>query len=229
MTGSLLAQREAMQLFVGEAGLRGSFERYARHHKMIELRARMGTLPRPGKLRAWRATAGPDFVFSLAVDVSGGTGEPDVGYAVKCAEPLGAAWLVLRSGPGLPPSKQGREQLAAIAKKLSGQSWRVAWEPGGLWERDAADEFAEANALHLVVDASKEPAPPSDAVYTRIRALGTGGQLRGSDVERAAEALDGASEVYVIVEGASARKVERTLTAEFDLPTPADPTEPEQS
>ena len=218
-----------MQLFVGEAGLRGSFERYARNHKMIELKARVGTLPRPGKLRAWRATAGPDFVFSIAVDIASGTGEADVAYAIKSAEPLEAAWIVLRTGLGLSPSKQGRERLEAIAQKVAGHSWRVAWEPGGVWEREAADEFAAANGLHLAVDVSKEAAPVSDVVYTRIRALGHGGQLRGADAERAAEALEEVNEVFVIVEGAGARLVERTLAAQLGLPVGGDVGESEES
>ena len=80
-----------------------------------------------------------------------------------------------------------------------------------------------------MVDVSKEPAPPSEVVYTRIRALGTGGQLRGSDAERAAEALGGVSEAYVIVEGAGARLIERTLATEFDLELQVGPAESESS
>lgn len=201
-----------MQLYVGEAGLRGSFERYVKSHQLLELRARAGTLPRPAKLRSWRETAPEGFAFSVAVDLTLAGGAAELEYARKCADPLKAEWLVFRTGLDFPPSKDGRERLRAFWDQVVDAGHQLAWEPGGVWETGDAAEFAEAQGICLVVDPGRDTAPQRAAIYTRLRSLGAGGRVRALDVERAADNIAHAETAFVVVQGGPSGPVAQQLT-----------------
>ncbi len=193
-----------MRLLVGLSSLTGSIQRYAERFDALELRADSERLPPPRTLRKLRSAA-PTLVTSLLVSPKHtlklfddeAASEP----LLASAEALGASFIVLQTGPELGPSRRTRTRLEALATRLRAESRRIAWEPHGLWEDEVAREAAAALNLTLVQDLSATEGNHEAKVYTRLRAMGPGAQLKVAALEALADELSGAEEAVVIIEG----------------------------
>jgi hypothetical protein len=79
----------------------------------------------------------------------------------------------------------------------------------------AEDEEADALATTLGVTLARDPArddlPEGAVAYCRIQSLGTGGRVRGSAIERAADRLADFAEAYVVIEGDNALRAAKDL------------------
>lgn len=204
-----------MRLQVGTDSLRGDIRAYARRFDLLELFAEKGRLPRIERLREMRGAVTDEFVFSvrvgrrLATLEVGAETEQAKSYALEVAAALGARFLVLQTPHTVMPTARVRRRLVELARELDGD-YELAWEPHGLWQDDDAAETAEQMGAVLVRDLSREAAPESSILYTRLRALGRSG-VSVDGLDRTALALAGADEAFVIIEGEGAVRAAATL------------------
>jgi uncharacterized protein YecE (DUF72 family) len=192
---------------VGQPTLYGKLERYVRHFDLLEVRAQSGTLPRIVQLKKWTQAVPRGFVFSVVVPIQPGgldeasTRDAGASYAVEVAAALRAQWLVLQTPADVMPGRASRERLSALLGRLHGAGPRLAWEPHGPWSAEQARRFAADFDAVLVGDAAESEPAEGPVVYTRLRAFASGGRLRTSAIERAAERLAEYSEALVVLEG----------------------------
>ncbi|MGC4094692.1 MAG: hypothetical protein QM756_43600 [Polyangiaceae bacterium] len=199
-----------MRLHVGLTTLTGSIERYAERFDMLELRAEPGRLPSPKALRRIRGQA-PALTLSLMFPpkvVAEALNSPAAldGF-ISSADSVGAAWMVLQTGPEVGPSQRSRSKLEALSKYLARDGRRIGWEPHGMWEEEAALGFALELGIHYVQDLAIATGAQEELVYTRLRTPGPGAALRASALEKLAEELAETEEAFVVVEG---RPTQRT-------------------
>jgi hypothetical protein len=193
-----------MRLLVGLTTVTGSIQRYAERFDAVELRADSKRLPPPRTLRKLRAQA-PALVTSFLVSPKQTLSLFDdpalVEPLLRSADAFGASWLMLQTGPDLGPSRRTRTRLEALVTQLRGETRRIAWEPHGLWEDEVAREAAAALGVTLVQDLSATEGTHESVIYTRLRTMGPGAQLKVNALEALADELSGAEEAIVIVEG----------------------------
>jgi uncharacterized protein YecE (DUF72 family) len=206
-----------VKLFIGQTRLGGSLHRYAARFDMVELRAEPARLPRLVRLREWRDSARPGFVFALVIGQGayGDAGSEDaLEYVKRAADALEPAWWVLRTPTSLTPAASSVRRLAALKEALP-RGPRVAWEPSGPWDERGTVRTAKELGVHLVRDGSRESLPAEEVIYTRLRALGEGANVGASAAEHLAVELAGREEAYVVVEGAGAGRVRAVLRGEL--------------
>jgi hypothetical protein len=78
--------------------------------------------------------------------------------------------------------------------------------------------LAETLGVTLVRDPARDDLPEGPVAYGRIQALGTGGRVRSSAIERAAERLEGFAEAYVVLEGDNALRAAKDLRGLLGAP-----------
>ncbi|HYO97064.1 MAG TPA: DUF72 domain-containing protein [Polyangiaceae bacterium] len=204
-----------MQLFVGTTALLGKVERYAERFQILELRADPARLPHAKALRKLRSAAPSKLAFSLLVPaaLTGPLlqGSASLDFVRDAADALAARWIVLQTGPEVGSSARARGRLQTLAAALRIEGRRIAWEPRGPWEPEVAREAAQALDLTLVEDLSVVESAPMPLVYTRLRSVGPGAQLRMSALERLAEQIAGAEEAYVLIEGQPSPKAKARI------------------
>ncbi len=199
----------------------GKLARYAQSFNLLELRADVGTLPRPPRLREWKASVPEDFVFSVMSPKAlmnlepGEAYEKALGYTQRAVASVEAEWFVLQSGPGVTPSARGRERLLGLISEVKSWGVRVAWEPRGPWSPQQAQDWCAEHELTLVTDLSIEAATSGAVIYTRVRAIGAGGRITSGAADRIGERLADAEEAFVVVEGTSAKSLARGLRHEL--------------
>jgi hypothetical protein len=160
----------------------------------------------------------PEFVFSVVLPtrvaslVGGADARADLDYACSVAEVLAARFLVVRTPAGVTPDARHRLELKKLFDELSSKG-QVAWEPRGVWERDAALEHAAATGVILVTDVTRDEPPSNAAIYTRIVPLGESARLRPFAAQSAGEALAASEDVAVVLSGPGALGASRTLRA----------------
>jgi len=200
-----------MRLRIGQSRLRGDVSRYAQSFDLLEVRAEPGTLPRPGRLREWRARVPKEFVFSVRLPAAVAELRTDpesdtaLRYALRAAEALQAEWLLLSTPAAVTPAARTHRRLSALGDGLGRSSLRLAWEPAGLWEPEAAERVARELGYHLVCDLLRGKPPAGDTLYTRLRGLG-GARFGVGAAERLAETVAQRREAYVVVEASGARR-----------------------
>jgi len=200
-----------MLLRIGQSKLRGDLSRYARSFDLLEVLAEPGTLPKPRRLRQWRAEVPEDFVFSVRLPRAvaelkvGDDASRALGYALRAAEALQAGWLLLSTPAAVTPGARARRRLLELAESLPRSAQRLAWEPAGLWEAEEAERVARETGFHLVRDLLRTDPPSGDTVYTRLRGLG-GTRFGVGAAERLAETLAGLQEAFVVVDASGARR-----------------------
>ncbi len=126
------------------------------------------------------------------------------------AEAVGAETVVFRTADDLSPSAASRELLRRFFAELApaeamGGARRV-WEPGGLWQPQAAQTLADELGVilafdPLAVDPTLEippPLPEADEVYFRIRGLGATSAMSGEKLEELAEICQGRARVWAV-------------------------------
>jgi uncharacterized protein YecE (DUF72 family) len=210
-----------MQLIIGQAALIGDFPSYAQRFGALEVAWEPGSVPKTSRLERWRSEAPEEFVWSVAFpsDVAAlQDNEPSAERAAETlavAKTLAAQWLLLKTPPEARPQSRVKERLKKFAELTRANGQRVGWEPSGLWEARAAADLAAELGLDLVLDLSREAAPPSDTVYTRLRARG---RAPGENqMLRLLERLLGAERAIVIVDGRGADQVQRWLHEELQF------------
>jgi hypothetical protein len=206
----------AMRLLVGLTLLIGNIERYAERFDFLELRADSERLPSPKALRRMRAAA-PNLGMSLLLPPRMTASLLDASELPQkltlAAEALAANWVVVQTGPDLGPSSNNRARLAALVERLRSPTRRIAWEPRGPWEEDAARAEAEILGVTLVQDLSVTEGYSDKVVYTRLRTLGPGAQLRAGALENLAEELAEAEEATVVIEGRPNQRARSKIAA----------------
>ncbi len=212
-----LAQPFAVALHIGCASLRGSIARYAQRFDMLELRAELGALPRPPRLREWARQVGDDLIFSVRLPVAVAGFEPDaersLSYALKAVDALGARFIVLTTPPAITPTSRNCDRLNELCRRMAGGP-TIAWEPGGVWETTRAAEVAAQMGAVLVRDLSVDEPPPGPLIYTRLSRLGGGGRVRLAVAERVGHAIGSCDDVFVVIEGQGAGKAADIIRAE---------------
>ncbi|MBN1609886.1 MAG: DUF72 domain-containing protein [Polyangiaceae bacterium] len=194
-----------MIVHVGQPTLYGSLGQYVRHFDLLEVRAQAGRLPHLAQLKRWRKDVPRGFVFSVVVPIqTGGLDEASIGdasYGAAVADALRAQWLVLQTSAEVMPGRASRERLSTVVASLRGARRRLAWEHHGPWSAEQAERFAAELGAVLVGDAAESEPADGPVVYTRLRAFASGGRLRTSAIERAAERLAYCHEAVVVLEG----------------------------
>ncbi|NLE87906.1 MAG: DUF72 domain-containing protein [Myxococcales bacterium] len=200
-----------MKLHIGQSALQGGIRRYP--FDLLELLV-APNLPQPKKLALW-VDAMPSRVFSLRLPPEvvrpGSAQEEIVERALRARDALGARWGVLTTSPTTTPTARNRALLTALTERLRSPDWRLAWEPHGVWAPEEAEGWAEELDLTLVRDLSRDDAPETSVVYTRLRALGFGTRVGARAIERLAERLEGVEEAYVVIEGEGAVRAAASL------------------
>jgi uncharacterized protein YecE (DUF72 family) len=190
--------------------------RYGKHLDLLEVRLDNGA-PRKRTLETMKSESPAHMVFAVVVPKALATlenevTEADVAPVLDTARGLAARWIVLRTPPTARPSARTRARLTRLVELLQVAEVAVAWEPSGLM---AEDEEAEAFAASLNVTLARDPGrddlPEGAVAYCRIQSLGTGGRVRGSAIERAADRLAEFAEAYVVIEGDNALRAAKDL------------------
>ncbi|HVW28512.1 MAG TPA: DUF72 domain-containing protein [Polyangiaceae bacterium] len=210
---------------VGRPTIEGAIARYARSFDLLEVVGEPGRHPRRPGLLEWRRVVPERFVFSVVVPAAVAALEhrPDraesLSHARMVADALAAGWWLVRTPPSVTPSARAGRELEALMSEL-GDERKIAWEPRGVWSEEEARRTAEQLRVYLVRDLSREErGDDRPIVYTRLRALGEGARIGAAAAERLGERLEGASDSYVVVEGAGAGRVRQVLRDLAGLPS----------
>lgn len=206
------------RLHVGRASLEGAIARYGRLFNLLEVIGEQGRHPKRPGLLAWRKQVPDGFVFSVVVPSEVAALAPGAAdgelltHAEGVVDALNAGWWVLRTPPQVTPSSRSTRALGELVSRLGAGGRRIAWEPRGVWSEENVLDVAGTLGVHLIRDLAREDRLDDDpVVYTRLRALGEGARIGAAAAERVAERLEGAAEVFVIVEGAGAGRVRSVL------------------
>jgi uncharacterized protein YecE (DUF72 family) len=190
---------------VGLSSLQGTIDAYAKRFDVVEVRFDTLATAKAATMRAWRRAAKPPFTFSVVLPKIAGTLQDTdearraLASALDVATTLEARCIVLETGADVRPTKQNRDRVRALLRRMERPSVELCWEPHGVWELpDIVATAKSANALP-VLDATKDPLPSGPSVYTRIRALGRSG-VSAKALARLAEQLQGRRDAWVIVE-----------------------------
>jgi uncharacterized protein YecE (DUF72 family) len=206
------------KVFVGETRLPKNFKRYARQYSLLELDCEPGSIPGKARLEACAEAAPDGFVFSLVVPSLlaslrvGAESDKAWKLAAASARVLQAKWWVVRTPAEVRPTRRTRDELGSLFTRLKESGMRVAWEPRGVWDEDAAAETADALGVHLVQDlAREEPLRSHELLYTRLLALGKGARVGLSLADLVVERVRSFEEAFVVVEGQGAREIQQAL------------------
>jgi uncharacterized protein YecE (DUF72 family) len=189
--------------------------RYGKHLNLLEVRLDNGA-PRRRTLEAMKSESPADLVFSVLVpkllcSLEGEASETDVTGAIDTARALAARWLVVRTPSTARPGARTRARLTRLIELLKPAEVPIVWEPSGLLAEAEAEVLAESLGVTLARDPARDDLPEGAVAYGRIQALGAGGRVRSSAIERAAERLAGFAEAYVVIEGDNALRAAKDL------------------
>lgn len=143
-------------------------------------------LPRPSVLGKWRDAVPKDAVLSLLAPTStlgAGFHEGDalregITWLAGATKALAASALVIPTGKELSTSGRDRARLAAFVVALRKRGAPpLVWHPAGLWEREDAQEQADAMGIVLAFDPLGEEVPTGPLAYGRLRAIGQRSRL----------------------------------------------------
>jgi uncharacterized protein YecE (DUF72 family) len=204
-----------MILRVGQSPSKLSIARYGKHLDLLEVRLDNGA-PRRRTLETMKSEAPPHLAFAVLVPkpvsaLETDASDADVVSTLDTARGLAARWIVLRTPPTARPGTRTRARLTRLVELLKVAEIAVAWEPAGLLAEAEAEALAEALGVTLVRDPGRDDLPPGAVAYGRISSLGTGGRVRGSAIERAADRLAEFDEAYIVIEGDNALRAAKEL------------------
>jgi uncharacterized protein YecE (DUF72 family) len=208
-----------MLLRVGQSPSALAIARYGKHLDLLEVRLDNGA-PRRRTLEAMKSESPADLVFAVLVpkrlaaleqDSSEGERAALVTSVIETARALTARWLVLRTPSSARPGSRTRERLSQLVGQLQPAGVPIAWEPSGLLAEADAEALATSLGVTLARDPARDDLPDGPVAYGRIQSLGTGGRVRTSALERAAERLAGFEEAYIVLEGDNALRAAKDL------------------
>ncbi|MDF3071334.1 MAG: hypothetical protein K0R38_6935 [Polyangiaceae bacterium] len=189
--------------------------RYGKHLDLLEVRLDNGA-PRKRTIETMKSESPPHLVFAVVVPkavsaLDTDATEADVQSTVDTARALEARWIVLRTPPTARPGARTRARLTKLVELLRASGVAVAWEPTGLLAEAEAEELAASLEVTLARDPARDDLPEGAVAYGRISSLGTGGRVRGSAIERAADRLAAFEEAYIVIEGDNALRAAKEL------------------
>lgn len=206
-----------MILRVGQSPSKLAIARYGKHLDLLEVRLDNGA-PRRRTIETMKSEASPQLVFAVVVpklvsSLENDATEADVVSTIETARALGARWLVLRTPPTARPGARTRARLTRLVELLRPAEVAIAWEPAGLLAEAEAEQLASSLGVTLARDPARDDLPEGEVAYGRISSLGSGGRLRSSALERAADRLAGFAEAYVVLEADNALRAAKDLRA----------------
>ena len=141
-----------MDIYVGQAGFRGDFVRYAQRHSFVELLAEPQRLPAVKKLKEWRKVAPDGFKFAVVVPptVLESPQEGALAFVRKVLAAVEADVVILRTPTSLRPTPNASQRLQEMAAGFDGGTATIAWEPRGVWQAHLAMRVAEDGGFLLV-------------------------------------------------------------------------------
>ena len=204
-----------MLLRVGQSPSALAIARYGKHLDLLEVRLDNGA-PRKRTLEAMKSESPADLVFAVLVPkrftaLESDTSEADLTSVLDTARALEARWLVVRTPPTARPGARTRARLTRLIELLKPAGVPIVWEPSGLLAEAEAEALAQGLGVTLARDPARDDLPESAVAYARIQALGAGGRVRSSAIERAAERLASFEEAYVVIEGDNALRAAKDL------------------
>lgn len=204
-----------MILRVGQSPSKLAIARYGKHLDLLEVRLDNGA-PRRRTLETMKSEAPPHLVFAVVVPKQLSSLETDASEAelvstLDTARGLAARFIVLRTPPTARPGARTRARLTKLVELLKAAEIAIAWEPTGLLAEAEAEVLAAALEVTLVRDPARDDLPEADVAYGRISSLGSGGRVRSSAIERAADRLAGFPEAYVVIEADNALRAAKDL------------------
>ncbi len=204
-----------MLLRVGQSPSALAIARYGKHLDLLEVRLDNGA-PRRRTIEAMKSESPADMTFAVVVPkklstLEGELGAADVASVSETAQALGARFIVLRTPSTARPGSRTRARLTQLVELLRPAGVALVWEPSGLLAEAEAEALAESLEVTLARDPAKNDMPEAAVAYGRIQSLGTGGRVRSSAIERAADRLVGFEEVYVVIEGDNALRAAKEL------------------
>ncbi len=206
-----------MILRVGQSPSQLAVARYAKHLDLLEVRLDNGA-PRRRTIETMKSEAPPTLAFAVLVPktVSALEADPteaDVASTLDTARALAARWIVLRTPPTARPGARTRARLTKLVELLKPAEIAIAWEPTGLLAEAEAEQLAASLGVTLARDPARDDLPEGAVAYGRISSLGSGGRVRSSAIERAADRLAAFEEAYVVIEGENALRAAKDLRA----------------
>lgn len=204
-----------MILRLGQSPSKLAIARYAKHLDLLEVRLDNGA-PRRRTLETMKSEASPRLVFAVVVPKAVSSlehepGEADVATTLQTASVLGARWLVVRTPATARPGARTRARLTKLVELLAPANIAIAWEPAGLLAEAEAEGLASTLGVTLVRDPARDDLPEADVAYGRISSLGSGGRIKSSALERAADRLSAFDEAYVVIEADNALRAAKDL------------------
>ena len=204
-----------MILRVGQSPSKLSIARYGKHLDLLEVRLDNGA-PRKRTLETMKSEAPARLAFAVLLPKHLGALEADVTEAdvtptIETARGLGARFIVVRTPPTARPGTRTRARLGKLIELLKAAEVAIVWEPTGLLAEADAEVLAESLGVILARDPARDDLPEGPVAYGRISSLGSGGRVRGSAIERAADRLAGFAEAYVVIEGDNALRAAKEL------------------
>jgi hypothetical protein len=209
------------RLYVGLPSLQGDIKKYKERLDLVEIRPVDTSLPRASVLRSWRKAVPPGFVFSVVLprelgELGAGSGVDDaLARSLEVAAALEARCIVLPTSTEIRPTAANRKKIAALFARIPPEGTVRCWEPRGMWEREDVIDTARAAGVLPILDATRDELPRGALAYTRLRSLGASATPSAAAIARAANALRGRREAFVVVEGTrgAAVRVKEGLTA----------------
>jgi uncharacterized protein YecE (DUF72 family) len=204
-----------MILRLGQSPSKLAIARYGKHLDLLEVKLDNGA-PRKRTIESMKSEAPPQLVFAVVVpkavsSLESDVAETDLVSTLETARAFGARWLVLRTPPTARPGARTRARLTKLVELLRPAEIAIAWEPTGLLAEAEAEQLASALGVTLARDPARDDLPEGDVAYGRISSLGSGGRLRSSAIERAADRLANFAEAYVVLEGDNAVRAAKEL------------------
>ena len=211
----------ATRYHVGAKHLQSTIAAYAKRFDLLEVRADVpekdATPTSLASLRRWRKQVPPHFEFSVIAGREVGNLRPGealdrgVDELKKVVTALEARVIVIPTPTEVTPAVVWRDRMRKLLDRLPLDVTTAVWEPHGVWEQEDAAAAAAKWGIVLAVDAARDPVPPGQIAYVRLRALGETRSFGPAALGRVVRAIGARRDAYVILETDKALAECRTL------------------
>lgn len=196
---------------IGCAGFPRPRDRYVKKLGYVEYELRP-PLPSPKTLATQRKSAPAGFEHGLVAPASL-YGERDwplrdpaavrseLDRLANFCDAFGAAVLVFKTPMAISPGSVALKRFAPVLERAQKMAETVVWSPAGLWEREAAVQFADEFGVVVACDPLRDEIEEAgEVVYARMRGLGEDQRYSMAKLEAIAANLDGVEDAYVVFE-----------------------------
>lgn len=200
---------------IGCAGFPRPRDRYTKKLGYVEYELR-APLPSPKTLAAQKKSAPQGFEHGLVAPASlygerdwplrdAAAVRSELDRLANFCDAFGAAVLVFKTPMAVSPGSVALKRFAPVLERAQKMAETVVWSPAGLWERDAAVEFAAEFGVIVSCDPLRDELDEDEGVvYARMRGLGEDRRYSMAKLEDLAGALDGVDDAYVVFESGEA-------------------------